>query len=240
MQALRLCSNKILQLDPCYLYNDCKLIISTKWTEWNWQRSSDAFVSFSPSVYRLWRHCCMASVNAWCICFNINIFDTCVKSCSRIFPFGQYIVGNVTFLAFWRHSRVQKIETGVDEKCTKMYTVSVRCFGFVAHSSKLLRKRGYNVIGGIAYFRQKCIRLVCEKLRIFPYGRYVVGKVVILAFWRYSQVQVWSGGWGKCRKMLTPFPIDFRHAPQHAVIINDVIIVGTRLLHTYITREARM
>jgi len=44
----------------------------------------------------------------------------------------------------------------------------------------------------------------------------------------------------KCTKMLTPFPIDFPHTPQHAVIIDDVVIVGTRLLHTYITREACM
>ena len=40
-------------------------------------------------------------------------------------------------------------------------------------------------------------------------------------------------------KMLIPFPIDFPHTPEHAVIIDDVIIVGTRLLY-YITREARM
>ena len=30
------------------------------------------------------------------------------------------------------------------------------------------------------------------------------------------------------------------HAPEHAVIIGDVIIVGRRLLHTSIIREARM
>jgi len=38
----------------------------------------------------------------------------------------------------------------------------------------------------------------------------------------------------------TPFPMDFPHTPQHAVIIDDVIIFGRRLLRTYITREARM
>jgi len=31
-------------------------------------------------------------------------------------------------------------------------------------------------------FAEKCIRLVHEKLRIFPYGQYVVGNVVLLAF----------------------------------------------------------
>jgi len=41
----------------------------------------------------------------------------------------------------------------------------------------------------------------------------------------------------KCTKMLIPFPIDFPHTPQHAVIIDDVIIVGRRLLRTYITRK---
>jgi len=44
----------------------------------------------------------------------------------------------------------------------------------------------------------------------------------------------------KCTKMLTPFPMDFPHTPEHAVIIDDVIIVGRRLLHTSITREAHM
>jgi len=44
----------------------------------------------------------------------------------------------------------------------------------------------------------------------------------------------------KCTKMFTPFPMDFLHTEEHAVIINDVIIVGTRLLCTYLTREARI
>jgi len=44
----------------------------------------------------------------------------------------------------------------------------------------------------------------------------------------------------KCTKMLTPFPMDFPHTSHHTVIVGDIIIVGRRLLHTYITREARM
>jgi len=44
----------------------------------------------------------------------------------------------------------------------------------------------------------------------------------------------------KCTKMLTPFLMDFPHMPEHAVVIDDVIIVGRRLLHMYITREVRM
>jgi len=31
-------------------------------------------------------------------------------------------------------------------------------------------------------FVEKCIRLVCEKLIIFPYGQYIVGISVSLAF----------------------------------------------------------
>ena len=30
----------------------------------------------------------------------------------------------------------------------------------------------------------------------------------------------------KCTKMSTPFQMDFPHTPEHAVIIDDVIIVG--------------
>jgi len=33
-----------------------------------------------------------------------------------------------------------------------------------------------------ALFAEKCIRLVREKLRIFPYGQYIVGVYVSLAF----------------------------------------------------------
>jgi len=39
-----------------------------------------------------------------------------------------------------------------------------------------------------------CIWLVCEKLTIFPYGQYIIGIYVSLAFWWYSQVQDQSGG----------------------------------------------
>ena len=41
----------------------------------------------------------------------------------------------------------------------------------------------------------------------------------------------------KCTKM---FPMDFPHTPQHAIVIDDVIIIGRRLLRTYITREVLM
>jgi len=36
--------------------------------------------------------------------------------------------------------------------------------------------------------------------------------------------------------------MDFPHTPQHAVIIDDVIIIGRRplVVRTYITREARI
>ena len=65
-----------------------------------------------------------------------------------------------------------------------------------------------------------------------PYGQYIVGNIVLLTFWWYSQVQDQSGVEEKCTKMLTPFPMDFPHTPQHAVIIDDIIIIGRRLLRT--------
>jgi len=61
-------------------------------------------------------------------------------------------------------------------------------------------------------WREKCTRLVCEKLTVFPYGHYIVEFYVRLAFWWYSQVQDRSGGWTqmytivtvKTRKMVIP------------------------------------
>ena len=52
-------------------------------------------------------------------------------------------------------------------------------------------------------FAEKCIRFVCEKLTLFPYGRDIVGNVVLLAFWWYSQVQDRSGGFGEMYKNVT-------------------------------------
>jgi len=43
--------------------------------------------------------------------------------------------------------------------------------------------------------------------------------------------------------MSTPFLMDFPHmpvTPQHAVVIDDVIIIGGHLLRKYITREVLM
>ena len=49
---------------------------------------------------------------------------------------------------------------------------------------------------------EKCIRLVCEKLRIFPYGQYIVGIHVSLAFSRYSRfTKIEVGVEEKCTKM---------------------------------------
>jgi len=50
-------------------------------------------------------------------------------------------------------------------------------------------------------FAQKCIQLVREKLRIFLYGQYITENDVLLAFWRYSQVQIEVGVEKKCTKM---------------------------------------
>jgi len=53
-----------------------------------------------------------------------------------------------------------------------------------------------------------CIRLLCEKSRIFPYGQYIVGNIVLLAFWWYRQVQDRSGGWGEMYKNVISCPSD--------------------------------
>ena len=42
-------------------------------------------------------------------------------------------------------------------------------------------------------FAEKCIWLMCEKLTVFPYGQDIVGNVILLAFWWYSQVKDRSG-----------------------------------------------
>jgi len=54
--------------------------------------------------------------------------------------------------------------------------------------------RGRGGIGGrfVHWFKwcfrvHFCIRLVCEKFTIFPFGQYIVGNFCLLAFWRYSQ-----------------------------------------------------
>ena len=74
-----------------------------------------------------------------------------------------------------------------------------------------------------------------EKLKIFPLETsfsWLSGDIV--------RFKIEMGVEEKCTKMLTPFPMDFPHMLEHTIIIDDVIIVGRRLLRTYITREARM
>ena len=55
---------------------------------------------------------------------------------------------------------------------------------------------------------EKCIRLVCEKLTIFPYAQCIVEFCVRLAFIWYSQVQDPSGDW---REMYTNVTVQ-KHA----------------------------
>jgi len=57
---------------------------------------------------------------------------------------------------------------------------------------------------------------VCEKLIIFPYGQDIVGNVVLLAFWRYSQIQDRSGVSGEMYKNGTVISRKM-DLPQHAV-----------------------
>jgi len=109
----------------------------------NWQIYCFHCVSVLPSICeqsinRLRRHCCAASVNlfAWYNCFNRNIFDSCVNSWEY---FHSDNISMETSLSWLSDDIVRfKIKMGVEEKCTKMYTMSVRCFGFITRSSKLL------------------------------------------------------------------------------------------------------
>ena len=43
-------------------------------------------------------------------------------------------------------------------------------------------------------FKQKCVRLMREKLTMFPYRQYIIGNVCSLAFQRNAQVQDQSWG----------------------------------------------
>jgi len=55
-------------------------------------------------------------------------------------------------------------------------------------------RRGYNVMGGITYFRQK--------LRIFPYVQYIVGVTDDIV-----RFKIKLGIEEKCTKNVTPFPM---------------------------------
>jgi len=72
-----------------------------------------------------------------------------------------------------------------------------------------------------------------EKLRIFPFGQYIVGNVVFLAFRRHSQVQNRHGGCEEMYKNVNTVSDGYARARR----IDDVIIVGRRLLRKYITSE---
>jgi len=65
-------------------------------------------------------------------------------------------------------------------------------------------------------FAEKCIRIVCEKLTLFPYGQDIVGNIILLAFWWYSQVQDRSGGFGEMYKYVTLISCKM-DLPQHAM-----------------------
>jgi len=79
-------------------------------------------------------------------------------------------------------------------------------------------------------FVEKCIRLVHEKLAIFPCGQYIVGIYVLLAFRRYSQVQDRSGDSEEMyknitlntRKMAIPAARRVRRAADDAIIMTYI------------------
>jgi len=84
-----------------------------------------------------------------------------------------------------------------------------------------------------------CVWLVREKLRIFPYGQYIVGNVVLLPFWRCSQVEDQNGGRGEMYKNITPFPMDFPHTAQHAVrgAMTSLSLAGVYCARTLLGRR---
>jgi len=52
-----------------------------------------------------------------------------VRGKLTIFPFGQYVVGNICSLAFWRHSQFQDTKLGVreiSEKSNSAFTTKSR------------------------------------------------------------------------------------------------------------------
>jgi len=51
-----------------------------------------------------------------------------VREKLRIFPYGQYIIENVIFVAFWRHSQVQNRNGGCEEMFKNVNTVSDEFF----------------------------------------------------------------------------------------------------------------
>jgi len=80
--------------------------------------------------------------------------------------------------------------------------------------------RGRDCFGDFSLFASPCWfewaewrivwRFVCEKLTIFPYGQYIIGIYVSLAFGWYSEFQGRSGGWGEMYKK-------YNSIPQHGV-----------------------
>ena len=161
-----------------------------------------------------------------CVCLHV-----CLCALSPI----AWKVENISIRTIYHWSK-----WGLRRNVQKCNTMSVRCSASSLAAASCYARQGYNVMGRITYFRQKYIRIVHEKLRIFPYGQYIVGNVVLLAFWRCIQFQDRSEGWGEKYKNVTPFPMDFLHPHSTRAWSNDVIIIGRRLLCMYITREARM
>jgi len=72
---------------------------------------------------------------------------------------------------------------------------------------------------------------MCEKLKIFPYGQYIIENVIFMGFWRHSQVLDRNGG---CEEMYSDATARRRYRS-----IDDVIIIVRRrvYLRKYITRK---
>jgi len=79
------------------------------------------------SINRLRRGVIAARGVGKSICL-ITVLTEIVREKLRTFPFGQYIIGNDTFLAFWWRSQVQNRNGGCEEMYKNVNTVSDEFF----------------------------------------------------------------------------------------------------------------
>jgi len=88
---------------------------------------------------------------------------------------------------------------------------------------------------------EKCIRLVCEKLTVFPYARYTVEFCVAFPFLWCSQVQDRSGGWReihveKCIITITTRPL---RRSDNAAAVPAAMSAAAQSIPAGITKQSR-
>jgi len=145
--------------------------------EWNWRRSCFTWFSVrlsiclprsicAQSINRLWHHRCAVSVSlfAWYNCFNRNIFNLCVKI------WEYFCSGNISLemsLSWLSDDIGSKSKWGLRRNVQKCTSCPSGVLASSIAAASCYTRWDYNVIGRITYLRQKCIWLMCEKLRIF-------------------------------------------------------------------------